>query len=81
MSGDAFRDPVAAALERASILEQEKADLEAEVAKLRGELGELGEHRDQLREDVRVLKETAAKARPVKASRTSILGALFGRRS
>ena len=45
MSGGAFRDAGAAAIERVSILEQEKVDLEAEVAKLRAELGN-GSHQD-----------------------------------
>ena len=45
MSGGAFRDAGAAAIERVSILEQEKVDLEAQVAKLRAELGN-GSHQD-----------------------------------
>ena len=72
MSGDAFRDAGTAAFERVSILEQEKADLEAEVARLRGEAGERHDDDAKPNEVARLKVQLAAERADLKEALTEL---------
>lgn len=72
MSGGAFRDAGTAAIERVSILEQEKADLEAEVARLRGEAGERRDDDVKPNEVARLKVQLAAERADLKEALTEL---------
>ncbi len=76
MSGGAFRDAGSAAFERVAILEQENADLEAEVKKLRAELDALraddGQREERPREISRLQVQLAAERADLKEALTEL---------
>jgi chromosome segregation ATPase len=76
MSGGAFRDAGSAAFERVAILEQENADLEAELKKLRDELDALraedGQREERPREISRLQVQLAAERADLKEALTEL---------
>jgi chromosome segregation ATPase len=76
MSGGAFRDAGSAAFERVAILEQENADLDAEVKKLRADLDALraddGQREERPREISRLQVQLAAERADLEEALTEL---------